>query len=286
MTLDEFIKQHSGKYLEVAGSPGAENQCVDLANGYIRDVLRLPIIEWTNAKDFPSKAGSAYSWIPNTPEAIIQKGDIPVWRGNVAGITGSAGHIAVAVSGDINRFTSFDQNFPTGSPCKLVTHTYTGVTGWLRAKAGGGDGSMTYKGYDLSNAESMKVAVDVLVRVQAGEFVDKPLHEETVRNLNESIASKDREITELQAQKKTVEAERDEAKRQVKTYKTDALKLPAVMQELSDTKESRQGYIDENVMLSKAIEERDAELKRLEDDALALLIRKIMRVIRGGEQRG
>lgn len=108
----------------------------------------------------------------------------------------------------------------------------------------------------------------------------------TIANLNDILGHKDREITELTAQKKTVEAERDEAKRQVKTYKADALKLPAVMQELSDTKESRQGYIDENVMLSKAIEERDGELKRLEDDALALLIRKIMRVIRGGEQRG
>lgn len=33
--------------------------------------------------------------------------------------------------------------------------------------------SDTYKGYDLSNRDSMKVAVDVLVRVQSGEFVEK-----------------------------------------------------------------------------------------------------------------
>lgn len=43
----------------------------------------------------------------------------------------------------------------------------------------GGDSSMAnmYKGYDLANPESMKVAVDVLVRLQAGEFVDKSKYE-------------------------------------------------------------------------------------------------------------
>lgn len=43
----------------------------------------------------------------------------------------------------------------------------------------GGDSGManTYKGYDLANPESMKVAVDILVRVQQGEFVDKSKYE-------------------------------------------------------------------------------------------------------------
>ena len=37
-----------------------------------------------------------------------------------------------------------------------------------------GDGMTMYKGYDLDNKESMKVAVDVLVRVQNGEFNTNP----------------------------------------------------------------------------------------------------------------
>ena len=52
ITLDKFIKEWDGKYCEIAGSPGAENQCVDICNQYLRDVLNLPIIQWTNAKNF------------------------------------------------------------------------------------------------------------------------------------------------------------------------------------------------------------------------------------------
>ena len=37
-----------------------------------------------------------------------------------------------------------------------------------------------YKGYDLENKESMKVAVDVLVRVQAGEFINNTDHKRAV----------------------------------------------------------------------------------------------------------
>jgi hypothetical protein len=56
---------------------------------------------------------------------------------------GPYGHIAIFVNGDVNSFTSFDQNYPIGSPCKLVNHNYNNVIGWLRAKQGGS--SMTNK---------------------------------------------------------------------------------------------------------------------------------------------
>jgi len=127
MTLNQFITKWNGKYLEVAGSSNALNQCVDLANGYIRDVLGLSIIEWTNAVDFPSKAGDSYDWIPNTPTGIPKEGDIVVWKP-------SPGHIAVFIEGNIDRFKSFDENFPIGSPCHIQDHNYTNVTGWLRKK--------------------------------------------------------------------------------------------------------------------------------------------------------
>lgn len=70
-------------------------------------------------------------------------------------------------------------------------HTHTGYYRFPRNRQNGfagyidpipyitkGGGSVTdYKGYDLDNKDSMKVAVDVLVRVQKGEFVDKPKYE-------------------------------------------------------------------------------------------------------------
>lgn len=128
MTFNEFMAKWNGKYLEVAGSANAKNQCVDLANGYIRDVLGLPIIEWTNAVDFPAKAGSNYDFIANTPTGVPKEGDLIVWKP-------SPGHIAVFISGDANKFKSFDQNFPVGSPCHVQDHNYTNVVGWLRPKA-------------------------------------------------------------------------------------------------------------------------------------------------------
>lgn len=129
MTFQEFLQKHNGKYLEVAGS-SAQNQCVDLANGYIRDVLGLPIIEWTNARDFPSKGGDNYEYILNTPDGVPQEGDLIIWQHN------QYGHIAVFVEGDANTFRSFDQNYPTGTPCHIQQHSYTSpqVAGWMRAK--------------------------------------------------------------------------------------------------------------------------------------------------------
>ena len=127
MTLQEFLVTWNGKYCEVAGSSNALNQCVDLANAYIRDVLGLPIIEWTNAVDFPLKAGDRYEYILNTPTGVPKEGDIVIWKP-------TPGHIAVFLEGTANTFKSFDQNFPIGSPCHVQNHDYTNVTGWLRAK--------------------------------------------------------------------------------------------------------------------------------------------------------
>uniref|UniRef100_A0A6M3IHH4 Peptidase C51 domain-containing protein n=2 Tax=viral metagenome TaxID=1070528 RepID=A0A6M3IHH4_9ZZZZ len=127
MSFQEFLTKYNGKFVEVAGSVGAENQCVDLANAYIRDVLELPIIEWTNAKDFPAKAGSNYEYILNTPMGIPQEGDLIVWRGVY-------GHIAIFIEGNADSFRSFDQNYPTGSNSHVQNHNYNNVLGWLRPK--------------------------------------------------------------------------------------------------------------------------------------------------------
>ncbi len=127
MTLDEFIKYWDGKYCETAGTSNALNQCVDLANAYIREVLNLPIIEWTNAIDFPSKAGDKYEYILNTITGVPQKGDLIIWKP-------SPGHIAIFIEGNTDRFSSFDQNFPLNSVCHIQEHSYFNVIGWLHPK--------------------------------------------------------------------------------------------------------------------------------------------------------
>lgn len=124
--ITNFVSKWNGVYVEVSGTT-AQNQCVDLANLFIRDVLKLPMIEWTNAKDFPSKAGDKYEWIVNTPDGVPEEGDLVIWDG-------TWGHIAIFLNGTVNDFHSFDQNYPTGSPCHIQYHTYDNVKGWLRCK--------------------------------------------------------------------------------------------------------------------------------------------------------
>lgn len=129
MSLDEFIRKYDRNYVEVNGS--ALNQCVDLANRYIIDVLNEEPIFYKNAKDFWDAANDNYERILNSDTAIPQAGDIIIWD------AWEYGHIAVATGlGDTGWFQSFDQNFPIGSVCHLVDHNYNNVKGWLRYKKG------------------------------------------------------------------------------------------------------------------------------------------------------
>lgn len=126
MKFDEFITKYNGKFVEVGGSANAQNQCVDLANRYIIDVLGKQPILGTNASDFPSKCLSFCDWIPNTPSGIPENGDIIIWD------TGAYGHIAIFIEGNASSFKSFDQNYPVGTPAHIQSHNYNGVIGWLR----------------------------------------------------------------------------------------------------------------------------------------------------------
>lgn len=140
ITFDQYIALHNGKFVEVAGSPDAKNQCVDNANGYIRDVLGQAIIIHTNAQDFPNVANrSVYEYILNTPTNEPIKGDILIFKHK-----NGVGHISIFVKViDNNTVQSFDENWPVGAPCELVNHRYNyggynkgqyEIAGWLRCK--------------------------------------------------------------------------------------------------------------------------------------------------------
>jgi hypothetical protein len=135
MTLAEFIQANTGRYLDFDGKYGA--QCVDLVDFYVRDVLGDPIV-WANAIDWYGKLPAYYQWIPNqwgNTSQFPAPGDVIVWHQDTSVGTGIYGHIAVCVTASGLSFTSFDQNWPAGSPCHLQKHDYRGVTGWARAIA-------------------------------------------------------------------------------------------------------------------------------------------------------
>lgn len=136
MTFDDFIGKWNDRGIDFDGYYG--NQCMDLMHQYIVEVLGLTdgrILAADTAKDvylkFSSVIGNQYfEKIDNTPTGVPQKGDIMFWGQTV----GTAGHVAIYLDGDVNKFRSFDQNWPTGSKCHLQNHDYSGVIGWLRLK--------------------------------------------------------------------------------------------------------------------------------------------------------
>lgn len=85
-------------------------QCVDLYRQYCKEVLAFP--------QSPPVRGAADIWdtylkncftrYENTPTAVPQKGDVMLWNKNAGG---GFGHVAVFISGDANKFKSFDQNW-------------------------------------------------------------------------------------------------------------------------------------------------------------------------------
>lgn len=129
MTFDEFIKKYTNKGIDYDGYYGF--QCVDLFRQYAKEVLnfnQLPPVPY--AKDFWGIVTPDYEKIANTPTGVPKKGDVIIWNSKV----GIAGHIAVFISGNVNTFNSFDQNWPAGTLCHVQNHNYTGVQGWLRPK--------------------------------------------------------------------------------------------------------------------------------------------------------
>lgn len=151
MTLEELKNRLLGKQIEFHSyGSGAYAQCVDLCNYYINTVLDTSTKDYTeiigtNAKDFATKYDPEdFDYIVNTPEGV-QRGDIVVWNGRVGG---GAGHVAIALSGDVNSFQSLDQNWSQVERVTLETHDYKNVSGWLRPKNVAQTVSITQKELD------------------------------------------------------------------------------------------------------------------------------------------
>ncbi len=134
MKFQDFLTKWNGKPVDTDNAYGA--QCMDLMHQYCVEVLGLSQADLAAdpAKlvylNFPTITGHAFfEQIPNSPSAVPQEGDIVFWDGTY-------GHVAIFIEGDTNSFRSFDQNYPTGSPCHVQNHNYDTpkVLGWLRYK--------------------------------------------------------------------------------------------------------------------------------------------------------
>lgn len=135
MTLQQFIDKYLGKQVDFDGAYGG--QCVDLFRQYNKEVLNIPQPKGvTGAADFWSNYDTDqnlknnFDKLVNTPDFIPVAGDVMIWTRRY----GPYGHIAIVTQADINQFTCFSQNDPTGQPCILKIYKYVNVYGVLRPK--------------------------------------------------------------------------------------------------------------------------------------------------------
>ena len=134
MIFDQFIEKYKGKAVDFDGSYG--DQCVDLVRQYIKEVLEQPQPKgvvgakdfWTNFESDPNLK-NYFLKIPDTKEAIPQKGDIVIWGSNY----GKYGHIAIINWANINQFQALSQNDPLGAKTILKNYSFNYVLGWFRA---------------------------------------------------------------------------------------------------------------------------------------------------------
>jgi len=128
MTLKEFVDKYNGKLVDYDSFYGA--QCSDLAQQYNKEMYGGPFLTGEAAADlWETYPVDYYERVLNTPDAVPTPGDMMIWKKTTSL---PWGHVGICVEGDLNRFKSFDQNWPTGAPCSLVEHNYTGVIGFLR----------------------------------------------------------------------------------------------------------------------------------------------------------
>lgn len=132
MLFSDFIKKWTGQKCDFDGAFGS--QCFDLYRYYCQEVLNVPQSPATGDKGaltiWDNYLKDYFDRIENTKENVPQNGDIVLWGTKI----GKFGHVAIFIDGDVNKFNSFDCNFPTGTLPHTQSHTYNGVLGWLRLK--------------------------------------------------------------------------------------------------------------------------------------------------------
>ena len=124
MTYDEFQKKYLGTAVDFDGVAGV--QCVDLVDQYLRDCFGIEGVWCSGAKDLYKNFGSypalvaAFDRVPNTPDLIVQKGDIVIWGG------GSWGHTGIGTGhGTVDWFIALEENtLGQHEPTQLVKHWF------------------------------------------------------------------------------------------------------------------------------------------------------------------
>ena len=115
-----------GKFLDYDKAYGT--QCVDLIKYYYA-YLGVANYAKGNGCDYVSNTlPGGWTRIKNTADFVPEPGDIAVWGKDLS----TSGHVSIILSANVHSFVSMDQNWPKGSACKQVSHSYSKFWGVIR----------------------------------------------------------------------------------------------------------------------------------------------------------
>lgn len=223
MILTDFVSKYLGKTIDLDGAYGG--QCVDLARFYWKEVCGISQPKGvTGAKDFwtnfetDSNLNQNFTKVLNTPDGVPESGDVMIWGAKY----GPYGHIAIVTEANTKTFTCFSQNDPVGTPCSIKTYSnWTQILGWFHPIKE----SNSYRGYDLNNTDSMKVAVDKLCDILDGKYISIDDHNKIINELDAKST--------LSAQ--TYEKEKQTLQEKIRTLEEIIKQLQEVEHSWSDT---------------------------------------------------
>jgi len=133
--VDTFIIKYEGQEKGYPNDGLFKGECLSLVKLYIQEVFGIPAPPsgmnaafgyWVN---FPGPLPNKFKKVEKISGAVPQKGDIPIWDIHV--VKRPFGHIDIFISGDVDSFIGFDQNFGARHAHKQHHINSDGIVGWL-----------------------------------------------------------------------------------------------------------------------------------------------------------
>jgi len=220
--VDRFINDYQGKTKGYPTDSSYSGECLSIVKLYIDGVFGITAPPsgsnsaygyWAN---FPNPLSTIFNKIPNTLTNTPKKGDVPIWNTSVGG---GFGHIDIFISGDVNAFTGFDQNW-NGRQAHLQSHDYTNIVGWLEPKL---EESVIIDDNVITDKTKLEIGERDGINFGTMEFgaVKSTLFDQArdVKNLAESVKTLTDKTTDLEKSVSTLEESRGKLEEEIKTLK-------------------------------------------------------------------
>ena len=134
MTLQAFLDKYNGKIVGYPDDQHYLGECLSVCKLYVKECFGInPPPSGSNSaygywSNFPNPLEIVFIKVKNTKDAVIERGDIPIWT---TAVGGGFGHIEICTRGGKDDFESFGANWG-GKQCHFQIHDFKNIAGWLK----------------------------------------------------------------------------------------------------------------------------------------------------------